>query len=83
MMNYLPNPNWIWVGQRLNIPCSGHPLLPGPGNPPGICHVYIVRWGDYLKLIAARFGTTWEAIARVNHLWNPNFVYPGQILRIP
>lgn len=85
LMNALYNPNWIYVGQRLNVPC-GSPTP--PSNDPGnyglpICSYYVVQRGDWLKLIAARVGTSWTAIAKVNGLSNPNWIYPGMRLAIP
>ncbi len=85
LMNALANPNWIYVGQRLNVPCGSSTL---PSADPGnyglpICSYYVVQRGDWLTLIAARYGTTWTAIAKVNGLRNPNFVYAGQRLAIP
>ncbi|MCL6593100.1 MAG: LysM domain-containing protein [Alicyclobacillus sp.] len=44
---------------------------------------YVVQRGDTLGTIAARFGTTVEAIVRVNGIRNPDMIYKGQILRIP
>lgn len=43
---------------------------------------YTVRSGDTLSGIAARFGTSWQTLARRNNLSNPNLIYPGQILAI-
>lgn len=43
---------------------------------------YIVRPGDTLFGIAARFGTTVDAIMRANRLQSP-FIYVGQQLFIP
>lgn len=85
LMNSLYNPNWIYVGQRLNVPCGSWTQ---PPNDPGnyglpICSYYVVQRGDWLKLIAARFGTTWTAIAKVNGMSNPNWIYPGMTLAIP
>lgn len=42
---------------------------------------YIVRPGDTLSDIAARCGTTYMAIAKLNGISNPNFIYAGQRLR--
>lgn len=85
LMNALANPNWIFVGQRLNVPCgSWTPPSADPGNyglP--ICSYYVVQRGDWLKLIAARSGTSWTAIAKVNGLSNVNLIYPGMRLAIP
>ncbi len=45
--------------------------------------LYVVRRGDTLYSIARRFGTTVDAILRLNGLTNPNVIYVGQRLRIP
>ena len=44
---------------------------------------YTVVRGDTLGRIAARFGTTFQAIAAANSISNPNLIYAGQVLRIP
>ena len=44
---------------------------------------YVVREGDTLSGIAARFGSSPAAIASVNRLDNPNVVVVGQTLQIP
>ena len=43
---------------------------------------YTVKAGDNLTHIAARYGTTWQAIARLNGIKNPNVIHAGQKLRI-
>ena len=45
--------------------------------------VHIVRRGETLSSIAARYGTTTQAIVRANGLPNPNYIYAGQRLVIP
>ena len=44
---------------------------------------YVVKWGDDLFRIALKFGTNYWALAFANHLSNPNYIYAGQVLRIP
>jgi hypothetical protein len=44
---------------------------------------YVVRPGDNLSRIAARLGTTWQRLQQLNHLPNPNLIYPGQKLLLP
>ena len=44
---------------------------------------YVVQRGDTLSSIAARHGTSVQAIMNANGLRNPNFVYAGQRLVIP
>lgn len=56
---------------------------PPNGNPgTGSTQIYVVRAGDDLKSIAARYGTTWQILAAVNGLSNANVIYPGQRLII-
>lgn len=43
---------------------------------------YVVRYGDTLSGIASRYGTTWQSLQRLNGLSNPNWIYPGQRLRV-
>ena len=85
-LNGLSNPNKIFAGMVLRVPCAASANPPGTGTgqlPSGICSYYVVRAGDYLKSIAARFGTTWQAIAGANRLVNPNLIHPGLRLAIP
>lgn len=43
---------------------------------------YTVRSGDTLSGIASRYGTSYQAIAALNGLANPDLIYPGQTLRV-
>ena len=45
--------------------------------------VYVVRRGDSLGAIAARFGTSVATLARANGIRNPNLIFAGQRLVIP
>ena len=74
--NGILNPNLIYVGMVLYIPPSTPP-------PPVYVTAYYVRYGDTLALIAARFGTTVNAIASYNGIYNPNLIYAGMLLYIP
>ncbi len=78
--NYIPNPNYIWVGQKICIPgVSGPTVTPQPG-----CRAYYtVLPGDTLLGIAAKFGTTYWAIAIANNIPNPNLIFAGRTLCIP
>lgn len=44
---------------------------------------YKIRWGDTLSGIAARYHTTVSALAKANHIANPNLIYAGRTLQIP
>jgi LysM repeat protein len=76
--NGIFNPNAIYAGQRLIIPPGG--TQPPPTGGPV---VHVVQPGETLQIIAARYGTTWQAIAAANNLANANFIFPGQRLTIP
>jgi LysM repeat protein/GH25 family lysozyme M1 (1,4-beta-N-acetylmuramidase) len=43
---------------------------------------YIVQYGENLSSIAAKYGTTWQDLARINALSNPNIIYQGQSLNV-
>ena len=43
---------------------------------------YTVQSGDTLSGIAAKYGTTYQKIAQLNGLSNPNMIYAGQRLRV-
>ncbi|MCS7220114.1 MAG: LysM peptidoglycan-binding domain-containing protein [Anaerolineae bacterium] len=85
--NGLRNPNLIYVGQRLRIPTvapassTTSSTSDSPATTEG--QVHIVRPGEYLALIARRYGVTVAALMRENGLRNSNLLYAGQRLRIP
>lgn len=43
---------------------------------------YTVQPGDNLSRIAAKHGTTWQELQKLNGLQNPNLIYSGQRLRV-
>ena len=67
-LNGLANPNLIYPGQVLKV------------NGSATDNVYTVQFGDNLSSIAAKLGTTYQALAALNGLANPNMIYPGQSL---
>lgn len=87
---YAANPGLgsvIYAGQVINIPSpAAPPYIPPLYTPPSYygCGTYVVQYGDTLRLIAARYGTTVSAILAVNpQIWNPNLIYVGQIICLP
>lgn len=44
---------------------------------------YIVQKGDSLWKIARTYGTTVDAIAKLNNIGNPGIIRVGQVLMIP
>lgn len=69
------NPNLIYPGEVLKI--NGGNTAPKPAG-----RTYTVVAGDTLGAIAARYGTTYQALAAKNGIANPNLIYPGQVLKI-
>lgn len=43
---------------------------------------YVVRAGDSLSAIAARFGTSVSALQSANNIRNANLIFPGQVLKV-
>lgn len=71
-LNGISNPNLIYVGQVLRV----------NGSASNSSVYYTVRAGDNLSAIASRYGTSYQSIASLNGLSNPNLIYAGQTLRI-
>lgn len=44
---------------------------------------YTVKTGDTLSEIGARFGVSYQEIAQLNSIENPDLIFPGQVFRIP
>jgi LysM repeat protein len=44
---------------------------------------YTVQPGNNLSEIAAQYGETWQQLENVNHLPDPNLIFPGEIIDIP
>ena len=55
---------------------------PDAGAAQGVT-VYTVKKGDTLSQIAAKYGTTYQAIAAYNGIKNPNAIRVGQKIKIP
>lgn len=79
-LNNISSPYIIYVGQSIKIPVKGN--TPKPQAQPSAQKTYIVKSGDTLSGIAAKYGTTYQEIARKNGIANPNKIYPGQVLKI-
>jgi len=72
-INGISNPDKIQVGQVLKLP-----------NSSSACNrTYVVVSGDTLGKIAKKFGTTYQEIALINGIPNPDIIQVGQVLKIP
>lgn len=45
--------------------------------------VYVVKKGDTLSGIAAKYGTTYQKLAQINGISNPNIIHVGQQIKLP
>jgi len=79
------NKNLIYAGQRLKVPVPGSPEpQPAPPAPAPGGQTYYVQKGDTLRKVAEKFGTTVDAILKVNpKITNRNLIYVGQAITIP
>jgi LysM repeat protein len=76
--NGIADPTHIYAGQQLTIPTANAPTAPAEA---GATHV--VQAGENLYRIALRYGTTVNALAALNGIYNSNHVVVGQTLIIP
>lgn len=74
-LNNISNPDLIYVGQYLLIPTTSKANV-------STSSTYVVKSGDTLSGIANKFGTTYQKLAEINSIANPNKIYPGQVLKI-
>lgn len=45
--------------------------------------VYVVKSGDTLSGIAAKYGTSYQKLASINGIANPNLIHVGQTIKLP
>jgi LysM repeat protein len=108
--NGIDNPDYIYVGQKFDIPGCGNqemtmpmrenqpmdgPIIGAdpayvPSREPQVRPetamretTYIVQSGDILSYIAEQYGINVYMLASYNGIDNMNFIYAGQVLRIP
>ena len=71
-INEINNPNLIYAGQVIKI----------DGSAAAPAKTYTVKSGDTLSGIASKYNTTYQKLAQINGISNPNVIYPGQVLEI-
>lgn len=90
-INNISNPNLIYVGQTLTInrasqasqnSTSNYQRPAAANTATSSSDVYTVKSGDTLSGIAAQYGTSYEYLASLNGLTNPNTIYVGQQLKV-
>jgi LysM repeat protein len=79
----ITNANVIYEGQRIKVYVASTPPLPTT-PPPASGQTYYVKKGDTLRKIADKFGTTVDALLKLNpKITNPNLIYVGQAITLP
>lgn len=71
--NNINNPNLIYPGQVLKINGSNKEEYKN----------YTIKRGDTLSSIAARYGTTYQYLAQINNIADPNKIYVGDTIKVP
>ena len=71
-INNIPDANKIYPGQEICI----------DGTAPTSDEYYTIQPDDNLSSIAARYGTTWQWLAEVNGISEPDLIYPGKTIRV-
>lgn len=69
-INGISDPDKIYPGQKIKISGGGGATY------------YTVKSGDTLSGIAKKYGTTYQKLAKMNGIQNPNVIYPGQKIRV-
>lgn len=72
-INGIANPNLIHVGQEIRIDSVA---------PTTSAEYYTIQSGDTLSSIATRYDTSWQWLAEINGISNPNLIYPGNTIRV-
>ena len=72
-INNIADPNRIYPGQEIVIDGAAAEASK---------EYYTIQPGDTLSGIAARYGTTWQWLAEVNSISDPNLIYPGNTIRV-
>ncbi len=86
-LNNMTDPNYVSVGQKLYITAGqiaeGRAKLETDVAVSSVPNSYMVQRGDTLYSIARRFGSTVSEMAQLNNIYDPTYIYVGQVLAIP
>ena len=74
-INGIEDPNVIHVGQIIKL--KGNATSTPQGGT-----TYTVQAGDTLSGIAAKYGTTYQELAALNGIADPNIIHVGQVLKV-
>ena len=74
-INGIADPNVIHVGQIIKL--KGDVVSTPQGE-----NTYTVQAGDTLSGIASKYGTTYQELAALNGISDPNIIHVGQVLKV-
>jgi LysM repeat protein len=77
-INGINSPYTIYAGETLQLPGSGD--TPEPVSTSGR---YVVKSGDTLSGIASEYGTTYQRLAQINGIADPDSISVGEVIVIP
>jgi len=66
------------VGTEITLPAAS-----GVGGALNVSQTYMIDRGDTLRTIGERFGVSWQTLATVNNIPNPNMISAGMVITIP
>lgn len=75
-INNISDPNLIYPGQVIKLSDDG------AGSAVEGADTYTVKAGDTLSEIAQNNGTTYQELASINNISDPNLIYPGQVIKL-
>jgi LysM repeat protein len=89
--NGISNPNLIYVGQVLTLPGCGGGVAPAPvvyqpppaPAPAPAVRTHVVQPGETFSYICNLYQTDGDALAAINGITNRDWIYVGQVLKIP
>ena len=76
-VNNIPNPNLIFVGQKICVPSLENNDINETSH-----KLYIVQRGDTLTYISRLFDVSIQSIVELNDIRNPNLIFTGEVLKI-
>ena len=74
-INGIADPNKIYAGQEIIV--SGEPVANTSDEV-----YYTIQDGDTLSGIGTTYGVSWQWLAEVNGIDDPNLIYPGNTIRV-
>jgi LysM repeat protein/predicted chitinase len=81
-LNNISDPNKLQIGQELKVYQTSNDGGSGGGDDKPNSTTYVVKSGDTLSGIAAKFNMTQTELQRLNGITNPDLIQIGQVLTV-